>query len=367
MSKAIIELQQITKQYPSPEGGMVDAVYPADLTIYAGEFFTLLGSSGCGKSTTLRMMAGFETPTSGNILINGASMVNVPPYRRPVNMVFQDYALFPHLTVAKNVEFGLEMKKIRKSERNDRVQAALEMVQLDGLGKRRPNQLSGGQRQRVALARALVNEPSVLLLDEPLGALDLKLRRTMQTELKQLQQQVGITFVYVTHDQEEALVMSDRIAVMDNGRFLQVGTPQEIYEQPDTRFVADFIGETNFISGTLNTHQNNVADVQVGTQAIGVKYLANGIYPGDPVTLAIRPEKLRLVNSGDQGNKLQLNGTIAQAVYLGTDTRFVVRIETGDDLVVRAQNDNSLLPFNAAIGDPVKVQFAAGDARILTN
>ncbi|MFO7678436.1 MAG: ABC transporter ATP-binding protein [Chloroflexota bacterium] len=367
MNETIIELRQIAKQFRSPEGGLVDALYPADLNIYAGEFFTLLGSSGCGKSTTLRMIAGFETPSSGDILINGQSVLNVPPYRRAVNMVFQDYALFPHLTVAKNVEFGLEMKKIPKSERDDRVQAALDMVRLTGLERRRTNQLSGGQRQRVALARALVNEPSVLLLDEPLGALDLKLRRAMQTELKQLQQQVGITFVYVTHDQEEALVMSDRIAVMDNGRFLQVDTPQEIYEHPSTRFVADFIGETNFISGTLNTHVNEVANVQIGSQAVGVSYRANGIYPGDPVTLAIRPEKLRLAQPAQPNDAPLLNGTLEQALYMGTDTRFVVRIETGDALVVREQNHNSHAPFFPAIGDAVKVQFTANDARILTD
>ncbi len=367
MNDTIIELQQIAKQYRSPEGGLVDALYPSDLTIRAGEFFTFLGSSGCGKSTTLRIIAGFESPSAGDVLINGRSMTNVPPYHRPVNMVFQDYALFPHLSVAKNVEFGLQMKKVPKSERGDRVQHALDMVQLSGLERRRPNQLSGGQRQRVALARALVNEPSVLLLDEPLGALDLKLRRVMQAELKQLQQRVGITFVYVTHDQEEALTMSDRIAVMDNGRFLQVGTPQEIYEKPGTRFVADFIGETNFISGILNTHQNEVANVQIGDQAVDITYRANGIYPGDQVTLAIRPEKLRLAQVEPHNGKPLLAGTLAQAMYLGTDTRFVVRIETGDELVVRAQNQNSNHLFHLTVGDPVQVQFTAEDARILTD
>jgi spermidine/putrescine transport system ATP-binding protein len=367
MSDTIIELRNISKQYRNPDGGMVDALYPADLTIYAGEFFTLLGPSGCGKSTTLRIIAGFESSTSGDIFIQNQSMLKVPAYHRPVNMVFQDYALFPHLTIAKNVEFGLEMKKVPKSEREGRVQAALDMVQLTGMERRRPNQLSGGQRQRVALARALVNEPSVLLLDEPLGALDLKLRRAMQAELKQLQQQVGITFVYVTHDQEEALAMSDRIAVMDGGRYLQVDTPQEIYEHPSTRFVADFIGETNFISATLNSHVADLANVQIGTQAVGVVYRANGIYPGDEVTLAIRPEKLRLEQRHNGDNSPQLSGTLEQAMYLGTDTRFVVRMETGESLVVREQNQISNDSFRPIIGDSVKVQFTADDARILTN
>lgn len=366
MSDTIIELCNISKQYRNPDGGMVDALYPADLSIYAGEFFTLLGPSGCGKSTTLRIMAGFESATSGDILIKNQSMLKVPAYHRPVNMVFQDYALFPHLTIAKNVEFGLEMKKVPKSEREDRVQTALDMVQLNGLERRKPNQLSGGQRQRVALARALVNEPSVLLLDEPLGALDLKLRRAMQAELKQLQQQVGITFVYVTHDQEEALAMSDRIAVMDNGRYLQVDTPQEIYEHPSTRFVADFIGETNFISATLNSHVADLANVQVGSQAVGVVYHANGIYPGDEVTLAIRPEKLRLEQSAHRTEFPQLTGTLEQAMYLGTDTRFVVRMETGESLVVREQNQMTN-EFRPTIGDAVQVQFTAEDARILTD
>lgn len=365
MSDTIIELRNIAKQYRNPDGGMVDALYPADLTIYAGEFFTLLGPSGCGKSTTLRMIAGFETPTSGDIFIQNQSMRNVPAYHRPINMVFQDYALFPHLTIAKNVEFGLEMKKVPKSERQDRVQAALDMVQLNDLGRRKPNQLSGGQRQRVALARALVNEPTVLLLDEPLGALDLKLRRAMQAELKQLQQKVGITFVYVTHDQEEALAMSDRIAVMDGGHFLQVDTPQEIYERPSTRFVADFIGETNFISGTLNSHIEDLANVQIGSQAVGVVYRANGIYPGDAVTLAIRPEKLRLEQPPNGDESPLLVGRLEQAMYLGTDTRFVVRMETGESLVVREQNQILHRSFRPTIGDPVKVQFMADDARIL--
>ncbi len=227
------------------------AVNGVNLVLPSGEFFTLLGPSGCGKTTTLRMIAGFETPTAGEIYIQGQEMSRTPPYRRPVNTVFQNYALFPHLTIEKNVAFGLNVKKMPKAEQQRRVQETLALVQLPTVGQRKPTQLSGGQQQRVALARALINRPAVLLLDEPLGALDYKLRQAMQLELKALQLEVGITFVYVTHDQEEALTMSDRIAVMNQGQVLQVGTPIEIYERPNSRFVANFIGETNFLEGRV--------------------------------------------------------------------------------------------------------------------
>ena len=251
MSDIAVEMRDVVKQFPSPGGGVINAVDHLTLEIYEGEFFSLLGPSGCGKSTTLRMLAGFERPTSGEIYIKDQLMGATPPYARPVNMVFQNYALFPHMTVFQNVAFGLEMEHVPRAEIRRRVEEALELVRLPGMGARRSTQLSGGQQQRIALARALVKRPAVLLLDEPLGALDLKLRKEMQLELKALQQQVGITFVYVTHDQEEALTMSDRIAVMSQGRALQIGTPTEIYERPNCRFVADFIGETNFLEGTL--------------------------------------------------------------------------------------------------------------------
>ena len=241
-----VELTGVTKQF-----GDFVAVREIDLQIRDGEFFSLLGPSGCGKTTTLRMIAGFEQPTVGEVYIHGQPVAGIPPYRRPVNTVFQSYALFPHMTVAQNVAFGLEMKKVAKPEIERRVAEALELVQLRQMETRRPRQLSGGQQQRVALARALVNRPEVLLLDEPLGALDLKLRKAMQLELKQIQSEVGITFVYVTHDQEEALTMSDRIAVMDVGIVQQVGAPRDIYEHPNNRFVADFIGETNFLTGDV--------------------------------------------------------------------------------------------------------------------
>src|SRR5262245_14565954 len=245
-----IELMGVNKLFPSATATVV-AVEDVDLRVGAGEFFSLLGPSGCGKTTTLRMLAGFEEPTSGRILLYGKDMVGVPPYRRDVNMVFQHYALFPHMTVYDNIAFGLRHKKVPKDEIRRRVADALRLVELEGREQRRPRQLSGGQQQRVALARALVNRPRALLLDEPLGALDLKLRRAMQLELKRIQREVGITVVYVTHDQEEALTMSDRLAVMNAGRIEQLGTPRDLYERPATRFVADFLGTSNILSGRL--------------------------------------------------------------------------------------------------------------------
>jgi spermidine/putrescine transport system ATP-binding protein len=264
MKAPAVQLKHVTKVFPAGRGTeAVVAVDDLTIDIPNGEFFTMLGPSGCGKTTTLRMIAGFENPTSGEIFIGGKPVSRTPPNKRPVNTVFQNYALFPHLTVGKNVAFGLRLKRIPREEIRERVKEALEMVRLPSVEDRRPNQLSGGQQQRVALARALVNEPAVLLLDEPLGALDLKLRKEVQIELKQLQINLGITFIYVTHDQEEALTMSDRIAVMHHGVVQQAGKPREIYESPVNRFVADFIGETNFVSGVVETAGDPVA-VRVG-------------------------------------------------------------------------------------------------------
>src|SRR5512140_1558916 len=251
MNQFAVELRDVVKTFSTPEGGTVNAVDHVDMQIKNGEFFSMLGSSGCGKTTSLRMMAGFEWPTEGEVYIEGEPQGHKPPFQRPVNTVFQSYALFQHMNVFENVAFGLEMEKTPRKEIISRVGKALEMVKLTGMNRRSPRQLSGGQQQRVALARALVKLPSVLLLDEPLGALDLKLRKEMQLELKAIQQKVGITFIYVTHDQEEALTMSDRIAVMSKGKVLQIGTPVEIYERPTSRFVADFIGETNFLTGVV--------------------------------------------------------------------------------------------------------------------
>ncbi len=364
MGKNIIEFENVSKQYRERTGEIVNALNPSELSIQAGEFFTLLGPSGCGKTTALRLMAGFIQPTAGNIRIQGLAMNNVPPYRRPVNMVFQDYALFPHLNVFDNVAFGLRIKRTRAAEISRRVHEALEIVQLVGFNIRRPAELSGGQKQRVALARALVNQPAVLLLDEPLGALDLKLRRAMQLELKALQQQVGITFVYVTHDQEEALTMSDRIAVMSAGRILQIDSPQNIYERPTTRFVADFVGETNFLTGKIkNIVTGDYVKLAIGNDLVDVRHRTNGIHPGDTVTVAIRPERLSLAVDGEQGE--QISATISEITYLGTDTRYLVTIPTGEKAAVRVQNAGMNRTSTYRIGDQVKLGYVLDDAQIL--
>ena len=294
-----IRVTGLTKRY-----GAVTAVDAIDLEIGQGEFFTLLGPSGSGKTTTLRMVAGFERPDGGTIQLAGEDVSRLPPYERPVNTVFQDYALFPHMTVQENVEYGLMVKKVKKGDRRARAASALEMVRLDGFGGRKPSQLSGGQRQRVALARAIVNQPKVLLLDEPLGALDLKLRQQLQIELKQIQGELGMTFVYVTHDQEEALTMSDRIAVFNEGRIEQIGTPAEMYEHPRTEFVAGFIGTSNVLER------------------------------GDR-RFTVRPEKIRVLPAeAPEGEP----GVVKAAVYLGAATRFTVELDGGGELVALQQN-----------------------------
>jgi spermidine/putrescine transport system ATP-binding protein len=361
-----VELRGVTKAFASGATGgrEVLAVRDVNLAIRQGEFFTLLGPSGCGKTTTLRMIAGFEMPTEGQVLIQGQAMTQVPPYRRPVNTVFQSYALFPHLTILQNVAFGLAVKRVPRAERERRAQEALDMVQLPMVSERKPGQLSGGQQQRVALARALVNRPTVLLLDEPLGALDLKLRKAMQIELKHLQTQVGITFIYVTHDQEEALTMSDRIAVMSQGQVLQVGDPVTIYEQPASRFVADFIGETNFISA----HVTGVADGMVSLDVAGHPTTAaaggDEVGPGQDVTLIVRPEKI-ILNPPDADSPTVLHGEVREIVYIGTDTRYVVSLASGDQIVVRIQNLAGRGRGEYTVGDQVALSWAAEDARAL--
>jgi spermidine/putrescine transport system ATP-binding protein len=336
-----VELRNVTKRFPGPAGrpeSEVVAVDDVTLEIQDGEFFSLLGPSGCGKTTSLRMIAGFEHPTVGEIFIHGKPMGLTPAYQRNTNMVFQNYALFPHMTVARNVAFGLEMKKVSKSEVERRVQEALEMVRLPDYGPRRPNQLSGGQQQRIALARALVNRPEVLLLDEPLGALDLKLRKEMQLELKTLQREVGITFVYVTHDQEEALTMSDRIAVMHQGEVLQVGSPTEIYERPNCRFVADFIGDTNFLDGVVQEQQGDQVTVLVDSSLPVVVQGDKPLSQGVTATVAVRPEKIRLLPEAPRGECNAFPAHVEQVVYVGTDTRFRVRLSENVSLAVREQN-----------------------------
>ena len=311
-SAPAVHLDAVEKRY-----GDVVAVAGIDLDVRDGEFFSMLGPSGSGKTTTLRMIAGFEQPTAGRIELHGRDVTGVPPFDRDVNTVFQDYALFPHLSVGDNVAYGLMVRKVPRNERIARVTDALRMVRLEGYEGRKPSQLSGGQRQRVALARALVNRPRVLLLDEPLGALDLKLREEMQIELKAIQQQVGITFIYVTHDQEEALTMSDRLAVFNAGRIEQLGSPADVYERPATRFVAGFVGTSNLLTG------------DVGHAILG-----------RPGTFTIRPEKIRLAPvdaapGADEGSAL---GIIHSVVYLGPDTRYIVELEAGARLVVTQQN-----------------------------
>lgn len=366
VTENIIEFSGVSKQYREHNAETVEALQPSDLTIRAGEFFTLLGPSGCGKTTALRLMAGFIQPSAGEIRIGGKVMNEIPPYNRPVNMVFQDYALFPHLNVFDNIAFGLKIKRLPRTEIVNKVTQALQIVQLSGYDGRKPGQLSGGQKQRVALARALVNAPSVLLLDEPLGALDLKLRRAMQLELKALQQQVGITFVYVTHDQEEALTMSDRIAVMSNGRILQVDTPMMIYERPTTRFVADFVGETNFMNGEIaSIVPGEHVRVMVGMNAVDVRHRHNGVKPGDLVTIAIRPEKMTLKSPAQQAEKL--SATVSEVTYLGTDTRYIVEIPGGEKVAVRVQNTGIDRAPVYKVGDLVTVAYDLDDAQLLTS
>ncbi|MCB9147667.1 MAG: ABC transporter ATP-binding protein [Caldilineaceae bacterium] len=367
-----VELKNVVKQFPDPSGGVVTAVDDVTLQIYDGEFFSLLGPSGCGKTTTLRMIAGLELPSSGSVLIHGQEMAQEPAYRRPVNTVFQRYALFPHMTVYDNVAFGLRMKQVAKDEVRQRVDDVLKLVRLDAMGQRKPGQLSGGQQQRVALARALVNNPEVLLLDEPLGALDLKLRQAMQDELKRIQQTVGITFIYVTHDQEEALTMSDRIAVMNDGRVLQVDTPYELYEDPESRFVANFIGETNFLTGKTDRVAGSLVYVRLDNGAMTTIETGNGaigetVKAGAAVTVAIRPEKIYL-GRGDAPAEADnaYAGKVENIVYIGTDTYYDMDLPGQTKVTVRQQNQDYTGSANTlAVGDMGYVAWRAHNASLL--
>jgi spermidine/putrescine transport system ATP-binding protein len=331
-----VGLYGVTKRF----GDMV-AVDDVTIEVARGEFFSMLGPSGCGKTTSLRMIAGFEEPNVGRVVLTGRDIVGVPPFKRNVNTVFQSYALFPHLTVADNVAFGLRRKKIAKSEIKSRVERYLDLVQLHGYDDRRPSQLSGGQQQRVALARALINEPAVLLLDEPLGALDLKLRKQMQLELMRIQREVGVTFIYVTHDQEEALVMSDRVAVMSQGRVEQIGFPEDIYERPATRFVAGFIGTSNIVVAEVTGRTGDFLEV---ASAPGDRLLVpppdRAVGIGETLAFTVRPEKLLVVaeNEPVPDRLCTIAGTVVDVVYQGVSTQLVVRTDAGTTLVVFRQN-----------------------------
>ncbi len=324
--------------------GAVKALDNIDLDIYDGEFFSMLGPSGSGKTTSLRIVAGFEQATSGRVMLYGKDMTGIPPFDRDVNTVFQDYALFPHMNIEQNVGYGLMVRKMPRAEIQRRVGEMLEMVRLPGVGKRRPSQLSGGQRQRIALARALINRPRVLLLDEPLGALDLKLRQQMQIELKGIQREVGITFIFVTHDQEEALTMSDRLAVFNQGKIEQIGTPAEVYEQPRTAFVASFVGTTNIVSDAFAKR-----------------------ITGQDAAFSIRPEKIRLLTNGDSPapDAVTVSGTVREVIYMGMTTRYVIDVDGGGELQVIAQNLDSGAAQSVARGAAVRPSWRQSSMRTL--
>jgi spermidine/putrescine transport system ATP-binding protein len=350
MPEADIHLERVTKRF----GDMV-AVDDLTLSIERGAFYALLGPSGCGKTTTLRMIGGFEDPSEGVIFLGGQAVTDLPPYKRDVNTVFQSYALFPHLNVERNVAFGLERKKLGKAEVARRVAETLDMVQLGPLAKRRPGQLSGGQAQRVALARALVNRPRALLLDEPLGALDLRLRKQLQIELKRIQREVGITFVHVTHDQEEAMSMADTIAVMNGGRIEQAGSAEELYERPDTAFVANFLGVSNLVDGRVLERNGDIATVTTddGTVQVPCDRMAEGA--GDAVRIGVRPEKITLVPVADgvpEGHNA-LRGTVTLAAFLGVSIQYVVTAPGGDELTVIAPNIHGEQPQSLGAGQEV--------------
>jgi len=358
-----VRLEAIVKRY-----GDVAAVDGIDLDISRGEFFTLLGPSGSGKTTCLRLIAGFERPDAGRVLLGGRDVTALPPAERDVNTVFQDYALFPHMTVAANVAYGLRVKRVARGEREARVADALAMVRLEGFGGRRPSQLSGGQRQRVALARALVNRPRVLLLDEPLGALDLKLRQQLQVELKRIQQDVGITFVYVTHDQEEALTMSDRIAVVDGGRIVQIGAPREVYERPDSPFVAGFVGVSNLLELPVERIADDSVHLRLGDGDGVLAAAGEGAAPGRVAVVTVRPERIALQDVAEPvaAGRCHARGTVRATLYAGPATRFVVELDGGGELLVVRQNGaTSFEDAEALKGRPVVLVWARESTRVI--
>jgi len=332
-----IQIKNLSKNFDG-----TPAVANIDLNIYQGELFTILGGSGCGKSTLLRMLAGFETPSEGQIIIDSKDMAGIPAYDRPVNMMFQSYAVFPHMTVAQNISYGLKKDGIEKSQIKNQVNEMLELVQLSALGKRKPHQLSGGQRQRVALARALIKKPKVLLLDEPLAALDKKLREQTQFELMNLQYELGITFVVVTHDQEEAMTLSSRVAVMNEGRFIQIGTPSQVYESPNNKFVADFFGTINFFNATVQNANQDSKVLRATLEKTGTELDAKfdgNIHTGDQITIAVRPEKISITKNNPEGENLTITkGVVEDLAYYGNRSIYRIRSQSGRIIQVSAQN-----------------------------
>jgi len=356
MARGEIELSKLTKQFD-----VVTAVAGIDLHIPAGEFFSLLGPSGCGKTTTLRMIAGFEEPTSGEILLDGTDVAYTPAHERNVNTVFQNYALFPHLNVYDNIAFGLKRAKRPKDEIRERVGKALELVQLPGYERRKSSQLSGGQQQRVALARALILNPAVLLLDEPLGALDAKLRKALQIELKSLQQEVGITFLYVTHDQEEALTMSDRLAVMKDGHIEQVGAPQDVYEDPETLYVADFLGVSNLMQATIVNAGTSACHVALDGYELETRGTDRDV-TGE-AKIVIRPERIELEEHGSPSGPNRIPGMVERVVYVGSAIQVIVRGATGEALQALVQNTGGGIPYEQ--GTPVQLHLPVDALRVL--
>ncbi|MFT4649921.1 MAG: putrescine transport system ATP-binding protein [Flavobacteriales bacterium] len=364
-AEPFIKIQGITKKFDD-----FIAVDNIDLDIYKGELFSLLGGSGCGKTTLLRMLAGFETPSAGRIFIDGVDMTDIPPYQRPVNMMFQSYALFPHMSVEKNVAYGLNRDGIAKHEVNNRVAEMLEMVELGQFGKRKPHQLSGGQRQRVALARALVKQPKVLLLDEPLGALDKRLREQTQFELMNIQSELGITFVVVTHDQEEAMTLSTRIAVMDAGRFVQTGTPTEIYEFPESRLIASFIGNTNIFEGRVKENNTNHITVEANTPECDIRIdHGSSIQEGTKVWVSVRPEKIKLSKTAPAAKAPnQLKGIVSNIGYLGRLSTYHVKVDGKTNIEVTSPNQIRPKDGSRAIDwdDEVYLSWDDSSAAVLT-
>ena len=356
-----IEAKGVTKAFQSSGSDPVKALDNVSVSIRENEFFTLLGPSGCGKTTLLRLIAGFDFPTEGEILLYGEDIAPLPPYKRPVNTVFQNYALFPHMTVGQNIAFGLEMLGQPKDKVEARVAKMLNLVRMEELRDRKTSQISGGQQQRVALARALAPAPKVLLLDEPLSALDYKLRKDMQIELKRLQHETGITFIFVTHDQEEALTMSDRIAVMSKGKILQVGSPRDIYDRPSERFVANFIGDTNFLEGRIASMSGREAKVKLGSGAVINAGLPEGFSKKERVTVVVRPEHADLIQ---HGGKADLWGKLENIVYFGTDTHYHLKLDGGAEFIIREQNSRGG-GAGHAVGDAVGVALEDHAAQVL--